>query len=139
MAEREKVMKDLSWLIFNFPWQENPKDDADRMCNAIHTYCNDALGLLKGPEPRVLYSTEIDIDTVYWMEQRNINQPWPVAFISLRGNPDKLVYEDYYGDKWTISGYCVGEKGWRCWTSRPTEEQRKAVPWEPTEEDEDAE
>ena len=50
MTDREKVIKELSWLIYNFPWKEDPKDDADRMCNAIHTYCKDALALLKEQE-----------------------------------------------------------------------------------------
>ena len=54
MTDRERVMKELSWIINNFPKQKDPKDAADKMCNAINTYCSDALSLLKEREAREL-------------------------------------------------------------------------------------
>ena len=38
MAEISEV-KSLRWLANMFPWVDNPRDDADRMSNAIHLYC----------------------------------------------------------------------------------------------------
>ena len=39
----DNVIKSLKWLIFNFPEIENPKDDADRISNCIHLYCQNAV------------------------------------------------------------------------------------------------
>ncbi len=33
-----KEAKSLRWLAFNFPYIENPEDEADKICNAIHLY-----------------------------------------------------------------------------------------------------
>ena len=33
-------VKSLRWLANNFPFTENPKDEVDRMTNAIHVYCS---------------------------------------------------------------------------------------------------
>ena len=40
------VIKSLKWLIFNFPEIENPKDDADKISNCIHWYCQNVLDLI---------------------------------------------------------------------------------------------
>ena len=32
-------VKSLRWLANMFPWTDNPKDEADRISNAIHLYC----------------------------------------------------------------------------------------------------
>lgn len=134
MADREKVMKDLSWLIFNFPWQENPKDDADRMCNAIHTYCNDALDLLKEQEPRVLTWKDVkeSIGVPVWVEYEDYdswngygvptsyyrNLDYGECVLIYGANAYSAHYENTYNMKW------------RCWTSRPTPEQMEETPWE---------
>lgn len=47
MTKIENVLKELRWLQFNFPWQDNPENDADKMCNAIHKYTGDAIELLE--------------------------------------------------------------------------------------------
>ena len=133
MPDREKLIRALTFCCYDIHdgdcYPDCPYYDACSAGSPVPAVMYDVLALLKEQEARMLYSVEIKLDTVYWMEQKDVNQPWPVAFIRLRGNPDKLVYEDYYGDQWSISGYCVGEKGWRCWTAKPTDEQRKAVKW----------
>lgn len=53
MTKVEKAIKELHWLQFNFPWQDNPENDADKMCNAIHKYAGDAIELLEEREPAV--------------------------------------------------------------------------------------
>lgn len=53
--KREKVMKELSWLISNFPLQKSPIDAADRMCNSINVYCKDALALIKEQKERIKF------------------------------------------------------------------------------------
>ena len=32
-------VKSLRWLANMFPFTENPQDEEDKMCNAIHIYC----------------------------------------------------------------------------------------------------
>jgi len=90
----------------------------------------DALALLKAQEPRVMTVEEVkafEWDYCYLEQER---QP---------GKEYRMIMGDYaltcitwpcitsmrieYGD----SSYGVK---WRCWTSRPTDEQREAVPWE---------
>ncbi len=39
----DSIIKNLKWLIFNFPQIENPKDDADKTFNCIHLYCQNAV------------------------------------------------------------------------------------------------
>ena len=50
MTKLEKVIKELRWLQFNFPWQDNPENDADKMSNAIHKYTGDAIELLESQQ-----------------------------------------------------------------------------------------
>lgn len=42
MSNQEKKeipeVKSLRWLANNFPWTDNPRDDTDRLTNAIHIY-----------------------------------------------------------------------------------------------------
>ena len=42
----ETVSKSLKWLMFNFPMQDHPEDDSDRMCNCIHLYCEQAVFII---------------------------------------------------------------------------------------------
>ncbi len=39
----DKIIKSLKWLVFNFPKIENPEDDADKICNCINLYCQNAI------------------------------------------------------------------------------------------------
>ena len=35
-----KEAKSLRWLANQFPFTENPKDEVDKMTNAIYVYCS---------------------------------------------------------------------------------------------------
>ena len=72
---------------------------------------------------------ELQMNEVYWAEQEDIARPWPIAMHHIRraGLLDGPVYQDYMGDNYNTKEY---GKTWRCWTSRPTDEQREAVKWE---------
>lgn len=48
-----EIIKALEWLIFNFPKIEKPKDDADKMCNCINLYCQNALDLISQKEAEI--------------------------------------------------------------------------------------
>ena len=86
--------------------------------------CKDALELLKAQEPRVMTLEEARKDIEVWYESVNGACGWgdlcydanlELALYTLHGI--KGVKEEAYG------------KTWRCWTSRPTDEQREAVAW----------
>lgn len=49
----EAVKARLRWLKFTFPLQKEPKDDLERMCNAIHIYVSSALEYIKELEERL--------------------------------------------------------------------------------------
>lgn len=104
----------------------------------------DALSLLKEQEPRVMTLEEVI---------GHYSLP-PVVLDDLDWQEDYLqdiapLYFDFPGDDdpWAVHwrGYQEVRKhlkdwkasygqNWRCWTSRPTGEQRKATPWEPQKE-----
>ena len=93
----------------------------------------DALELLKAQEPRVMTLEEVtehnNQDGCVWFEQPTYNpvaafvrkEEFEIEVISpyILGNPINHGY-------WLSSNYNVA---WRCWTSRPTDEQREAIPW----------
>jgi hypothetical protein len=92
----------LSYLEFGDPCSS----DFDVALNAV-------INALKAQEPRILTADEMKAwDKDVWIEDFD---------------EDKVIALDE-----SVAGFAVacmrGKK--RCWTARPTEEQRKAVPWE---------
>ena len=95
--------------------------------------CGDALELLKGQEPRVMALEEAQGEDFCWYEQRNFGGMLLASAVirhlntghghnqtelEFMGREDRIVrYDADYG------------KAWRCWTSRPTDEQREKEPW----------
>lgn len=118
MADREKVIRVLS----HFP---------------TNTFCAeggevtvaDVLALLKAQEPRVITAEELEdwLEPAYledifyggrWALIADFSANW---FIFNVTEPGFLKEEEFH-----VSEY---GRRWRCWTSRPTDEQRKAVKW----------
>ena len=60
MLDGEMVKKQLKWLKFQFPWQSEPKDNADKMFNAINVYCDNALLYIQSLEAELKGKNEID-------------------------------------------------------------------------------
>ena len=101
-----------------------------------------SLALLKGEEPRVLsreevkksgsayrcvelYSPQVGrLALVYCIVRQSEFNPEYYHLLEDSGVRWCRTEEEYNRDIWqgTVSG-------WRCWTSRPTDEQRRAVPW----------
>lgn len=89
----------------------------------------DALELLKEREPRVLTLDEVRERKPFhlWVEDLETGaQVFPIAYVGglyvdsaedWSVDPDHRNTPEYYG------------KSWRCWTARPTYEQRRAVKW----------
>ena len=89
--------------------------------------CEGMIHLLKAHEPRLMTLDEAEKAGICWLESRsgiieacrvavNLNRKKvTIGRISL--SPIHVPLENY-------------GRTWRCWTSRPTDEQRKAVKWE---------
>lgn len=93
----------------------------------------DVLALLKAKEPRVLTLEEVagkTRDDVVYLEHMDgglICQP----AIPLGDSPFDDAYLNFAAGWRTAGNYPKKNYGetWRCWTSRPTEEQRREAAW----------
>lgn len=134
--KREKVIRGLECCKIPFSKCYNggcPYFD-DEGCKA--KLKREALELLKAQEPRVMTLEEVKEMkrlTICAVEQRSkvIKNTFNAEYggIVTLGNENFLDF-GLYGEtnryRRTESGY---GKTWRCWTSRPTDEQREAIPW----------
>lgn len=86
----------------------------------------DAIDLLKAQEPRVMTLEEIPDAVFGWMEMfgqiipcvlEDVYADDTVGFANIEDGHDYMCASDY-------------GKTWRVWTSRPSDEQREATPWE---------
>lgn len=136
--EREKVIKGLECC-------SDAVSECGKNCpyygieNCQSSMQADALTLLKAQEPRVIkvakYDDEIQspgMDCFTWIEEREREDVYigtvnrtshknygeeTYSFMRFWGkSKDGIKFEDY-------------GKTWRCWTSRPTDEQREVTPW----------
>lgn len=83
-------------------------------------------------EPRVLTLTDVLESEVLYAEYIDKKDVIPVLFNARWGDQIVLIKPHLYGGrshKFSVL-ICDYGKRWRCWTSRPTDEQRKAVKWE---------
>jgi hypothetical protein len=132
MAELEKVIKGLEcWLDDD---AHCPDDDCPYMkllvCDQA-AILHDAISLLKAQEPRVMTYDEMMKAEICFLEVKGIEEIdpfiryevndksyWSSPYTNSEDNPFELLAEQ---EEYLINA--------RCWTSRPTDEQRKAVKW----------
>ena len=130
MADRKKVIRGLECCIDpETPCRECPyynyghcdPDDVRR----------DAFSLLKEQEPRVmtLDETIASCENPVWLEENTLQGSYG-AWGVVKGVREKYNAVNIGGVRfgyWPRAKYNIS---WRCWSARPTEEQRKAVKWE---------
>lgn len=113
---REEAINKLEYLI-NSPVG---REEIDETCYEVMDY-------LSAQEPRVMTLDELSEKTDVWFESLVYDTIAPA--LSSGSYDDGTVglmtleEESFYMDE---ADY--GTK-WRCWTSRPTDEQREATPW----------
>lgn len=130
MVDREKAIKGLECCILRDPDDKQRCSECHYEGNCVNRLKMDALTMLKAQEPRVITLEELSalpIDTPVFIEENNDECGWnvfygideekDVCFCGFRASADYYDLEEY------------GES-WRCWTSRSTNEQREAAPWE---------
>lgn len=140
MANRKEVLKALVCRA-NDPVVDCAgcpyNDPADHCRCDFQRICADALALLKEQEPRVLEYSEIEKHSLVWLEDNDKEDVLPALFLQYYGwNAEFSVHApDKYVDKIfrfaTVIEFEINYGiTWRCWTSRPTEEQREREPWQ---------
>lgn len=103
-------------------------DDLNEDDRTTYNACMGAIELLKAQEPRLLTLEEVKQynDPVYI--ECKYRSDWALRCCDIKNTIYFAVgwrngsSEHFNTDKYGIT--------WRCWTSRPTEEQRKTVKWE---------
>lgn len=134
MADREKVLYALNCRAIDTPatCAECSYYNAEWCCCNTKYIMKDALALLKEQEAKVL--TIDGIETLHkgsdvFIERRGLDFILPATvfrvgrnFIEFYGTPMSERFDRY-------------NRFWRLWTNRPTDEQRRSVPWEPSKEE----
>lgn len=137
MAEPEKVFRGLEAC-------QVEEDGCTTLCkangcpyNVSSTHCmtnlhKDALALLREQEPRVLTVEEIRSGAVEvaWIEDADKAEVIPGIWFRLSNEGEDEAVDIHIRDGFVGARLEVYGKLWRCWTVRPTEEQRKAVLWD---------
>lgn len=137
MTEREKVIKGLECCLEDEArdlkcWEDGDYPECpynDRVDGCMGRLNRDALALLKAQEPRVMTLEEVkmlDRDYYYLEAMRSPGK-------ELREIVGAYGLECVTWPSITWARQTMGDRGygktWRCWTSRPTDEQREAVKW----------
>ena len=131
MAELEKTIQGLTFCL-----KESIKVACDgcpyRGGGCMDDLMADALSLLKAQNPRVMTYDEMMKAEICFLEVKGIEEIdpfiryevddksyWSSPYTNNADNPFELLAEQ---EEYLINA--------RCWTSRPTDEQREAVKWE---------
>lgn len=97
-------------------------------CEAYDSFVRSAVELLRMQEPRILALDEIKEGEPYWFEASG-DFVRPVICLHREDDAIKkyITFVWLYGtSSWEMEEYNVG---WRCWSAKPTDEQRRATPW----------
>lgn len=135
MADREKVIRGLECCMSESLCYKCPYKSKDECENGKYYYSKsieDAIALLREQEARVMTADEVQPDELVWIEVPQSDEIWPAL----------LRRSDWFDDPptWEMCGYALAAyyphegygRDWRCWTDRPTDEQREAVKWDET-------
>ncbi len=107
-------------------------DAFDHMEHELYAdYVFDALKMLKDQEPRVLTYDETDAiahqteETAVYLERKSDKSLYAAIAGDTQGRVPNI---SWLGEKRNYSiEYGIS---WRCWSAKPTDEQREVVPWE---------
>lgn len=136
MPDFEKVINGLECCLANGHNNcsyKSTDEGIDKVTTCTTYLMQDALALLKAQEPRVMTLEEVieaakQGEPMYICEAKFPGSArWIIPInadlwgFEERGSHCQLHYYDYLSKQ--IGGFC-------CWTSRPTDAQREATPWE---------
>ena len=138
MPDLEKVIKGLECCFGEIAicaQNECPYYEGHNDYECERKLMMDALELLKAQEPRVMALEELeDWDSPIYFEEIDMNEYYAlIETVELAaGNKGTFVFMnvmpgEHHRRAWDGAYYNIF---WRCWTSRPTDEQMEAVKWE---------
>lgn len=108
----------------NFYWTDGEKIPTEDLIDAFEL----AVKALDETEPRVLTLEEVrDEYEVVWLETKYL-QPTVCLVDNGESDADWLCVVFGVDDTYPVPWHLYG-KSWRCWSAKPTDEQREAVPW----------
>lgn len=142
MTDRDKVIEELKELCeylfheYKTCYHGDEEDTYNRFLSA-----NNALNLLEEQEPKVLTAEELKQfdERPCWFESHGTYMGqkgfWIIPYMFTCYKTMYYVYPlmqindrgDCHFSELGLSAY---NKAWRCWSSRPTDEQREAVKWD---------
>lgn len=133
MTEIEKVKKGLDLCLTGEPsaCKDCPYDAecGEALSIGPSPLRRDALKLLKEQEPKVVTLDEIKDGEAYWFQRGQMLVTRPVICIHREDDTRKpyITFAWQFGTfSWDSEDY---GKTWRCWTAKPTDEQREAAKW----------
>lgn len=135
MIDREKVIRAIEAHMGGIQCDRCPyKEDCD-FTEEMPAVLGDALALLKEQEARVMTVDEVRDNCFYmWAEFFSPTAEREcLIFCGVGQNQDYEECADLYKDSGVVSWQIKWDnygRTWRCWTARPTEEQRKAAKWD---------
>ena len=101
------------------------REEAERRLKEAY---NMAIDALKAQEPRVMTATEAYTADYVYIEFDGVITPAIRTTNERYGHRESYFATQQLGGDWMRwDDYGIT---WRCWTSRPTDEQREATPWE---------
>ena len=133
MAELERVLDGLDWCdhMTDYCCESECPYHGDYCLARLH---KDAIDLLKAQEPRVMTLEELKNkigEPIYFESHGTYMGKDGFWILPALFTPNGLMrYVHPLSSRYSELGLDCYGKIWRCWTSRPTDEQRKAVKWE---------
>lgn len=124
-----EAIKIINQYDCNFYWTDGEKIPTEDLIEAFEL----AVKALDAQAPRVLTLEEVEdaLDTVVWVDRPQIrNSSLEFALLasySRKREKTALYFIDGEKTTWRYSDY---GRTWRCWSSRPTDEQREGTPWQ---------
>ena len=147
MADREKIIKGLECCMVGKG--HSPTCElcpyatyGDDTCETMDELFADALELLKAQEPRVMTLEEVRTKKICWIEDEDDGmdvREFPAVYCGDGHRSNGTTNTIFFADKeWAIDlndcewWYDIRDYNvtWRCWTAKPTDEQREAVKWD---------
>lgn len=124
---RSEVIEGLEFCAAN----PNPDDNGWSTVVSMNLVL-DAIDMLKAQEPRVMTLEDVEHAEVAYAEDKDKTDIIPVLVLGRMCEHVALVKP--HVDEEAITRMIIPrvdeyDVRWRCWTSRPTDEQREATPW----------
>ena len=134
MLNREYVILELKYLHDRETWKEGPLVFDDKPAERRKIIA-DAIALLKSLKPRILTLDEIDsnpehrkeyfVEFNYYQEYMDDN-----GYCRVSANSDGIMVTIWMTKHVLTEDIRDYNKTWRCWSMRPTDEQREVVKWD---------